>query len=154
MAKKSRSKIGKMARRKGATGERQLAIELNKWLLPDGTPVKAERNARNGISTTDLAHNIPDWHIECKRVQGMRLGTKLLRDAMEQAEEEAVYNLGKADWCVMFRENRRSWLVATFNTRLGSGMGRFVRPYASLDPIVMTLETFMLWIGCGKKEVE
>lgn len=51
---------GKFSRNKGARWERDLAKILTAAKFP------STRNARNGISTDDIAHTIPDVHIEAK----------------------------------------------------------------------------------------
>ncbi len=148
---RTRSAVGKSSREKGARGELDLARKLNKWTLPDGTPVKAERNARNGKSTADLAHNIPGWHIECKRVQGMKLGSKMLEDALNQAWDALLdeHDYEGGDAVVMYRQNGERWQAAVEAVDLDCcGVAGSMD---HCDPIAMTLDTFMRWIGCTKE---
>lgn len=58
---------GRASREKGARFERELA----KILTAAGFP--ASRNARNGISTDDIAHQIDGLHIEAKNCARMEI---------------------------------------------------------------------------------
>lgn len=69
---------GKSSRDKGARFERALA----KILTAAG--FTASRNARNGISTDDIAHSIPGVHVEakhCERLEIPKWWDQCVRDA-------------------------------------------------------------------------
>ena len=55
--------MGRASRAKGAGGERELA----RMIAAAG--FEAERNARNGLRTEDIAHSIPGVWVEAKRAE-------------------------------------------------------------------------------------
>ena len=90
--------MGASQRRKGATGERELAQFLRSVIGID-----AERSARNGCDQAeDIHHGIVGLHIECKRVERLNVS-----EAMKQAREAAG---GKIP-TVWHRRSREPWLL-------------------------------------------
>lgn len=95
---------------KGKRKEREACAFLTSMKLP------CERNARNGLSTSDLRPLCPELervHVEVKANRSIRLGTKALYDAYDQAVAEAVKS-GKVPvvlwwdhpgWRLTWREN-------------------------------------------------
>lgn len=86
------------SKQKGNRGERELARLLQE------KGYDAHRNsqwAQGGMENPDVS--LPGIHIECKRVEALRL-----YDALEQAERDAN---GKALPCVMHRKNKAPWVV-------------------------------------------
>ena len=81
---------------KGAAGEREVA----KILTSSG--FDCARNARNGISTDDLAHAIPGVHIEVKRRERLNVS-----EAMQQATRDA----GERSPVVVHRRSHEPWLA-------------------------------------------
>jgi hypothetical protein len=91
--------MGAMQRRKGASGEREAAAEINR-LFPG---VAASRSARNGVDQAeDIAHGITGVHLEVKRCE-----TLSLYSAMKQADDAAK---GKIP-VVLHRRNNHNWLA-------------------------------------------
>ena len=99
---------GAMSRRKGAAGEREIRDLLNAHTLPNGEPVQAKRGCQHagGHDSPDVAHNIPNLHIECKRVEVM--SPAKMRDALAQSRRDAGEdNLPVVCW----RSNRSEWVA-------------------------------------------
>lgn len=88
--------MGSSARRKGAEGERELAAFLRE------RGIEATRNARNGISTDDIAHSLEGIHLEVKRTERAE-PLKWSR----QAEKDA----GDRVPVVVWRSNGEPWRV-------------------------------------------
>ena len=88
--------MGKSEREKGAAGEREVAKLLNE------AGFVTSRNARNGLSTDDLAHTIPGIHIEVKRRERLNVS-----EAMQQALRDAH---GRTP-VVVHRRSRETWLA-------------------------------------------
>lgn len=85
------------SRRKGATGERELARLLQ------GYGFDARRGQQySGLGGDDVV-GLPGVHIECKRVERLNLDT-----AMDQAIRDASPDEAPA---VFHRKNRKEWLV-------------------------------------------
>lgn len=74
---------GRASREKGARWERELA----KILTAAGFP--STRNARNGISTDDIAHGIEGLHIEAKNCERLEI-PKWWRQAEGDAEGREI----------------------------------------------------------------
>lgn len=86
------------SKEKGNRGERELAAILREKGLD------AHRNqqwAQGGKENPDVS--LPGIHIECKRVEALRL-----YDALGQANKDAN---GKTLPCVMHRKNKAPWVV-------------------------------------------
>jgi Holliday junction resolvase len=93
--------MGAMSRRKGASGEREAAAEINR-LFPG---VAASRSARNGVDQAeDIHHGITGVHLEVKRTE-----TLSLYEAMKQAKVAAG---GKIP-VILHRRNGKEWLAIT-----------------------------------------
>lgn len=90
------------SRRKGAGGERAAA----QFLCSLG--FAAERSARNGVKGAGdlIVRDLPNVHIEVKRLERMDIGTVCLADACDQAR--AASGLGRR-WAVLWRPNGKSW---------------------------------------------
>src|SRR3990167_8891495 len=113
----------KNSRANGCRGEREAAK-----FLSDLLGVKIERNARNGKTAADLdiAHVLPNVHVEIKTRESMQLGSKALDDAMEQAFMDSPfdchYTYTDADFtigstlrkrpCVLWKRNRTCWRLS------------------------------------------
>jgi len=91
--------MGRKSRDKGASGERELAHELSRLL---GVEARRGRQYHGGPGSADVAVDIPDVHIECKRTERLRL-----YEALEQAIGDAG---GKAP-IVVHRQNHKPWVV-------------------------------------------
>lgn len=88
---------GKGSRRKGASGERELAAELVK------AGFVASRNARNGLSAEDVAHDIPGVHVEVKRQERLALPAWIKQSELDCPEGRTPV--------VMYRQSRQPWRV-------------------------------------------
>ncbi len=90
-------------RRKGKAGE----LDLVHWFARHD--IYAERGAQHkgGPNSPDVI--VPDWpwlHVECKRQEGMDLGSAALELAMQQAEQDK----GEGQVPVVFwRPSRKPW---------------------------------------------
>jgi len=88
---------GKRSRNKGKAGERELSKELTRLF-----GVECRRGQQfNGIDGHDVV-GLPGVHIECKRVESLRL-----YDAIEQAIRDA----GEDIPLVCHKKNRKDWLA-------------------------------------------
>ena len=87
------------SRRKGATGERELAHKLNEYGFNTRRTVQYNGKADDGEADLVGLQNI---HIECKRVEKLNL-----QDAMAQAIHDAKGKLP----AVFHRKNHCEWLV-------------------------------------------
>lgn len=92
---------------KGDRGEREAAKYLAR-LGFEGARRSQQYNGRAGLADV-VCPDLPDLHIEVKYlVTGMDFGTKLFREACQQAKRDAK---GK-DWCVLWkRKGCRQWLL-------------------------------------------
>ena len=91
--------MGKKSQRKGANGERELALILQ------GYGYATERGGSQTYGTIPDIVGLPGIHIECKRVERLDL-----LGAMQQAQRDAARFLdGKP--AVFHRKNRSAWLV-------------------------------------------
>lgn len=91
MAKKrTPSQQGKASREKGSRFERKVAEILTAAGFP------ATRNARNGISTDDIAHSIEGVHLEAKHCERLEL-PKWWRQAERDAEGRKI--------AIVFKQN-------------------------------------------------
>lgn len=89
---------GKASREKGARFERDLAKILTRAGFP------SSRNARNGISTDDIAHSLPGVHLEakhCERLEIPKWWAQCVRDAEDRAP------------VLVFKQNRAGERVIT-----------------------------------------
>jgi Holliday junction resolvase len=91
--------MGRFSRNKGKVGERELAHELTRVL-----GVRARRGVqfRGSPESPDVITDIPDVHIECKRMERFRL-----YDALDQAVSDAGNNIP----VVLHRQNHKPWVV-------------------------------------------
>lgn len=92
-------------RRKGADGERELALRLREL------GIEAERTAQHcgnvQAGEADLRADIPGgWHVECKRVA--QIGAARF---MAQAERDVQQRGSAARPVVMMRQDRGDWLA-------------------------------------------
>ena len=106
--------MGSKSREKGARGEREAAKYLTKLGF------ECERNGRNGYSTDDLRlPGLPGVHVEVKfGVQGMDVGTALLRNAWEQAMHQVCLFCSVSIGCVLHRDDDREHVFETQPTVL------------------------------------
>lgn len=89
--------MGSSQRRKGADGERELAKKLTELGLP------CRRTCQHdGRFEADLA-GIDGLHIECKRVEALRLWDSYSQACRDAAADEVPV--------VMHRANKRPWLA-------------------------------------------
>ena len=92
--------MGSMQRRKGATGERELALVLREAGFSD-----ARRGQQySGTETSADVVGLPGIHIECKRTEALRL-----YDATEQAQRDSGESGDKP--AVFHRKNGKPWVV-------------------------------------------
>jgi Holliday junction resolvase len=94
---------GRMARNKGARGERELASKLTELMRRDHIRA-AQRNGKFGADV--ILHDPQDCygvHWECKRVEALNI-----HDAVNQAVMDAV---GENVPAVAHRKNETEWLV-------------------------------------------
>lgn len=97
------SKQGKASRDKGSRAERELA----KILTAAGFP--STRNARNGISTADIAHPLDDVHLECKWVENISIPAWWKQATGDIAESDRPDRIP----VVAFRQSSKPWRVVT-----------------------------------------
>lgn len=82
---------GRRSRDRGARWERELA----KILTAAGFP--SSRNARNGLSTDDVAHTIPNVHLEAKNAERLEI---------PKWWEQAVRDAKGRHPVIVFKQNR------------------------------------------------
>lgn len=105
------------SRAKGARAEREAAAWLN-TLLPVG--YEAVRAARIGVDggedvmIRDEQGRYANVRVEVKHRATMDLAVKALDEACEQAQADAKGGV----WCVLWRRDRRPWVLTT--THLGA----------------------------------
>jgi hypothetical protein len=92
--------MGKMSKRKGASGELEAAAKLNEIL---GTQFHRGRQYHGGPESPDLAGDVPGLHVEVKRTERLRLW-----EAVRQARADAGVDQVPV---VMHRANRKPWVV-------------------------------------------
>lgn len=101
------------SRAKGCRAEREAAAWLN-TLLPTGyTAVRAARCGVDGgedVLIHDEQGRYAPVRIEVKHRAKIDLATAELDKACQQAEDDAN---GK-DWCVLWRRDRRPWVLTTY----------------------------------------
>lgn len=90
------------SRRKGAKGELELVKELKKYGYECIRPAQFRGNTGNASDVEGL----PGIHIECKRVEQLRL-KEWMEQAINDTEAEGQGNLP----AVFHRKNRENWLV-------------------------------------------
>ena len=91
--------MGRKSRDKGASGERELARELSRLL---GVEARRGCQYHGGPGSPDVAADIPDVHIECKRTERLRLYETL---------EQAIADAGEKVPIVAHRQNHKPWVV-------------------------------------------
>jgi len=91
--------MGRKSRDKGASGERELARELSRLL---GVEARRGCQYHGGPGSPDVAADIPDIHIECKRTERFRL---------YEALEQAIGDAGEKVPIVAHRQNHKPWVV-------------------------------------------
>lgn len=89
--------MGKMSRDKGKRGERELAALLREY----GYDAKRGVQYKGGTDSPDVT-GLPGIHIECKRVEALRL-----YDALTQAKADAGDNMP----VIIHRKNDCEWVV-------------------------------------------
>ena len=87
------------SKRKGKTGERELAALLRSYGFEDA---KRSQQYCGANGDADVVDAFPDIHIECKRVERLNIN-----EAMEQADKDC----GDKMPVVFHRKNRTPWLV-------------------------------------------
>src|SRR5690349_4069818 len=93
----------KNSRAKGARCEREAAS----YLTALGFSARRGQQFRGGPFSPDvIVDDLPNVHIECKAVEGMDLGTKLLESAWEQAWRDASDDKVPV---VLWKRNRTCW---------------------------------------------
>lgn len=95
--------MGSREKRKGARGERELAMALSEVL---GVRCHRGRQYHGGPEAPDVVVDIPGLHVECKRCEGISV-----YKAMEQSQKDA--GLGKIP-IVCHRRNRKDWIVMLY----------------------------------------
>ncbi len=91
--------MGARSRRKGASGE----LELAHWLTGRGYPAERGRQYKGGPDSPDVViPSYPSMHIECKRCERLRL-----HDAVRQAVADA----GEKIPIVAHRRTGGEWLA-------------------------------------------
>lgn len=100
MAKvKSKSQIGRGAKRKGAVGELEVAALLRKY----GFDAERGRQYHGRGDAPDVKHSMKGLHVEVKRAETFPLWA-----AMDQACDD----MNKGDMPVVFhRKSRKPWIV-------------------------------------------
>jgi Holliday junction resolvase len=88
-----------MSRNKGASGERELARALARLL---GIEARRGCQYRGGPGSPDVATDIPEVHIECKRTERLRL---------YEALEQAITDAGEKVPVVAHRQNHQPWVA-------------------------------------------
>ena len=88
------------SREKGAAGERELAQILRAY----GFEARRGQQFSGASGDPDIVTNMPDIHIECKRVERLNI-----YEAMAQSINDA--RIGETP-VVMHRKNREEWLVS------------------------------------------
>lgn len=93
--------MGAMSRRKGQTGEREVAA-----IIADLTGYAASRRVRQHDGDSDIL-GVPGWSIEVKRVRKCDPADKqrFWQQAVLQAKKDGTVP------CLWIREDRRSWRV-------------------------------------------
>lgn len=93
------------SRNKGARGEREFARWLHRY---EGVEARRGQQYAGSGDSPDVVHNIPGIHFEVKfNVQRMGVGTKLLADAVAQAELDCPDRY----WPVVaWKQPRGQWL--------------------------------------------
>src|SRR5215510_11300606 len=87
------------SRLKGARAERELAA----FLRERGVAARRGQQFRGGADSPDVVAELPGVHLECKRVEQLRLW-----EAVDQAKAQAAPGSMPTVW---HRSNRRSWIV-------------------------------------------
>ncbi len=86
------------SRNKGKVGE----LELVSYLKERGVTAERGQQFKGGAGSPDVVHDLPNVHIECKRVEQGNL-----YDWLEQAKRDA----GDKVPVVMHRRNRQDWVA-------------------------------------------
>lgn len=135
---------GKGSKSKGKSGELQLM-----HILRDFYGYEDVRRGKVFQNEPDIVglHGI---HIECKRVEGMKVGTTLLTAAMLQSEAEAMKKDGDRPIVIHRQNGEKEWKVTT---RLYTLDELRQYPQSDLDDymVTMTLKSFMDIYGAWYK---
>ena len=91
--------MGRFSLNKGKTGERELAHELARVF---GVTARRGVQFQGSPDSPDVVTEIPDLHIECKRVERFRLYESL---------EQAVQDAGPKLPVVLHRQNKKPWVA-------------------------------------------
>jgi len=91
--------MGRKSREKGASGARELARELSRLL---GVEARRGCQYHGGPGSPDVAVDIADVHIECKRSERLRL---------YEALEQAIGDAGEKVPVVAHRQNHKPWVA-------------------------------------------
>lgn len=86
------------SRNKGAVGERELA----NWLNEQGFKAKRGQQHAGSPDSPDVIHNLPNIHIEVKRVEKLNI---------DNALAQAIKDCGDKTPTVWHRKNRKEWKV-------------------------------------------
>lgn len=100
------------SRAKGARAEREAAAWLNTLLPPGYEAVRAARIGVDGgedVMIRDEQNKYANVRVEVKHRAKIDLATKELTDACEQAARDAK----GGDWCVLWRRDRRPFVLTT-----------------------------------------
>lgn len=108
---KTKKQLGKMSRDKGGRGER----ELVKYLVGLGYKEAYRSKQRKGANDSSdiIVPELPHVYVECKRVEGIDLGTKILSKAVEKSRNDAGPDKAVA---VFWRRNGQKWRMTYTNT--------------------------------------
>lgn len=85
------------SRRKGATGERELAKVLREW----GIDARRGQQYKGGVDSPDVI-GLKGVHVECKRVERLNIDDAIAQSIRDAGDEMPV---------VMHRKNGKKWLV-------------------------------------------
>lgn len=134
---------GKGSKDKGSKAERELVHLINDQY---GYPV---RRGKVYYHEADIV-GLYGIHIECKRVEGMKVGTTLLTAAMLQSEAEAMKKDGDRPIVIHRQNGEKEWKVTT---RLYTIDELRQYPQSDLDDymVTMTLKSFMDIYGAWYK---
>ena len=98
--------MGRMAKRKGARGEREAAAAITEFL---GVTARRGRQFSGSPDSPDVVADLPGVHIEVKRTETL---------SVYVAVDQAVADGGGAVPLVLHRRNNREWLAIVPLSRL------------------------------------
>lgn len=90
---------------KGKAGERDAAAYLRS--IGFASARRTQQHCGTAGDADVICDELPNLHLEIKRVQGMDVGTQLLADAVDQAANDAI-GTGRRP-IVMWRPNGKKW---------------------------------------------